>query len=115
MAISTNGWPIYAPEGTAMEQIVDAFENDVDLWSKVTGSKLHPYRGQSPRNWVLAHAENHIVYKTGRNVELIKEHARIRRAERVVCDCGRTVARGELSKHRRTAVHRTNLEAGGEL
>ena len=109
MAISTNGWTIYAPEGTTIEQIVDAFENDVDLWSKVTRSKLHPYRGQDPRDWVLTHSAHHIVYKTGRNVELIKEHDRAWRAERVVCECGRAVTRGELAKHRRTAVHRTNL------
>jgi len=110
MTITTNGWTIYAPEGTTMEQIVDAFENDVDLWSKVTGSKLHPYLGWTPQKWVLAHRENHIVYTRGRNVE----HTRIRNAEKIVCECGRTIARQYLASHRKTAVHSTNLEAIGE-
>ena len=110
MAISTNGWTIYAPEGTTMEQIADAFENGVDLWPKVTGSKLHPYRGQSPRNWVLAHAENHIVYTTW-SKQRKKEWA----AEQIACECGRVIKRGNLSKHRTTALHFRCLEPCGEL
>ena len=114
MTITTNGWTIYAPVGTTLEQIAEEFEKDPDLWSKVTGSKVHPYRGQTPRDWVFAHSQQHIVHKRGRNEELIKEHKKTWSAERVVCECGRAVTRGILAKHRTTAVHLRNLAAETE-
>ena len=111
MAISTNGWTIYAPEGTTIEQITEAFENDVDLWSKVTESKLYPHRGQSPREWVLAHNDQHIVWTTGWDAVNKKQRKKEWCAERLVCACGREVTKGHLSKHKATSTHIAALAA----
>ena len=114
MAINTNGWTIYAPEGASLEQIAEAFENDVNLWTKVTGSKTHTYRGQSPRDWVLQHSAQHLVYTRGRDTEKIKRNAAEWSAERIVCECGRAITRGKLARHKTTTAHTQGLAAQAE-
>ncbi len=101
MSINTNGWTIYSPEGTTIEEMIEAFEVDEDLWSKVTGHKIFSYSGKTPRDWVLSHGDKHIVYTRGRDEEKIKQN----RKACVKCECGRYVTRGDLSKHKKTAVH----------
>ena len=101
MNINTNGWTIYAPEGTTLEELIEAFEVDEDLWSKATEHKIHPSRGQAPRAWVLSHGVKDIVFTTGRDKNKMKAW----RQQTVKCECGRSVTQGELCKHRKTAVH----------
>ncbi len=106
MPINTNGWTIYAPEGTTFDEIVAAFETDEALWSKVD----NPY-GKSPRDWVLDRNPKDFRYTRGRDVEKIKQHAKERTTAQVLCECGRTVTRGVLAKHRKTTVHLQSLAA----
>ena len=102
MTINTNGWTIYAQEGITLSEIINEFETNEDLWSKADGpTKL------GPRGWVLAHGPNDIRYTTGRSKEKIKQ----RLTMKIVCECGRTIAKGELSRHRKTKVHLQDLEA----
>ena len=96
MNINTNDWTIYAPAGTTIEEIIQAFESDEDLWSKVWNPT-----GQSPLAWVLSHGAKNIVFTAGRDKDKIKQ----RLQQCVKCECGRSVAKGVLSKHRKTAVH----------
>ena len=101
MNINTNGWTIYAPERTTIDQIIDAFRSDENLWSKVVNSTLNPYRGHDPEEWVRAHSGNAFVYTTGRDKEKIK----LWRTKKVTCPCGCDVSNGGLHKHRKTKVH----------
>jgi hypothetical protein len=103
--VNTNGSTIYASQGMNIEDIIKAFESDEQLWSKVTESKLFPRKGVSPKQWVLSRSANSIVFTTGPDEKLIAQTRKARVGERVVCECGRTVTRGELSKHRKTVVH----------
>ena len=101
--IATNGFTIYAPEGTTLEEICQEFETNEDLWAKVTNHKLQThYRGPGPREWVLTCVPKDIVYTKGRD----KEKIRHRMKEQITCECGRVVTRGELSKHKKTIIHR---------
>ena len=106
MPINTNGWTIYAPEGTTFDEIAEAFETDEVLWSKVE----NPY-GKSPRNWLLDHNAKDFRYTKGRDVENAKQIAKAWSATQVVCECGRTVAQGKLARHKGTAVHIQALAA----
>ena len=109
MPINTNGWTIYAPENTSMEELIEAFESNEDLWSKAKGPV--GLKGLGPRGWVLRHEPNHIVYTKGRNMELIKQRNKEWRTEIVVCQCGRAVARGGPAGHRKTSIHLAALSA----
>lgn len=103
--VNTNGSTIYASHGMTIEDIIKAFESDEQLWSKVTDGKLFQRKGVSPREWVLSRSSNSIVFTTGRDEVLIAQTRAARIGERVVCECGRTVTRGKLWKHRQSAVH----------
>ena len=105
MSINTNGWTIYAPEGTTLEEMIEAFEADEDLWSKVTGHNIFSYGGKTPRDWVLSHDGKSIVYTRGRDEDKIKQSSKAWRQQIVKCECGRSVTRGKLSKHVKTTVH----------
>ncbi len=85
--------------------MIEAFEVDEDLWSKVTGHNIFGYSGKTPRDWVLSHGDKHIVYTRGRDEDKIKQSSKAWRQQIVKCECGRSVMRGELSNHVKTAVH----------
>jgi hypothetical protein len=104
MNINTNDWTIYAPVGTTIEEIIQAFESDEDLWSKAWNPT-----GQSPRSWVLTHGVKNIVFTTGRDKDKIKQANKKWAEQHVKCECGRIVTQGKLSKHKKTAVHLQGL------
>ena len=108
--ITTNGFAVYASEGTTIEEICQEFETNEALWAKVTNHKLLCNTVRlSPCEWVLDLSPKSIVYTKGRDEEKIRRNAKICRTEKVTCACGRVVCRGELSKHIKTSIHRQAL------
>ena len=101
MPIATNGWTICAPEGVTIEEICQEFETNEALWSKVTEHKIWGHSGEKPREWVMSHGPKDIRYAKGRDLEKVKQ----RNAEKIICECGRVVARRQLAEHKRTTAH----------
>ena len=111
MSVNSNGIVVCANESLTTCEIVSIIMDDADLQSKVCRSIYH-WTKKVLDDLDVKTLEEHLlspyilVRNKGPNKEAICERLHMP----MLCECGCTITRRSISKHRKTMKHKTMLE-----